>query len=121
MGLVERWTSWIGGPFGLISVLSIQVILVGLIFVEPSISAAIIFGAISVVVVLERPLLGVGITRFCTVVVDGRHGIFSGGIHWNRSLRAGIVAVSGGVGFSCHFKRKKLCGDPGLGAQPTYL
>ena len=61
MGLVERWTSWIGGPFGLISALFVQVLLVGLMVVEPTISVALVFGAISVVVVLERPLLGVGL------------------------------------------------------------
>jgi hypothetical protein len=61
MGLVERYTSWIGGPIGLVLIVTVQLLLVGMIFVDPRVSVALVMSAIAVVVVLERPLLGVGL------------------------------------------------------------
>lgn len=59
-GRLERWTSWIGGPYGLLVVLGLQVVLAVVFALSPMATVAIIGALGAVAVVVEYPVLGVG-------------------------------------------------------------
>jgi len=59
-GRLERWTSWIGGPYGLLVVLGLQVALALIFAFSPMATVAIIGALGAVAVVVEYPVLGVG-------------------------------------------------------------
>ncbi len=70
-GRVERWTSWIGGPWGLLLVLGAQAGL-ALVFALSPIGAVAFIGALAaVIVVLELPLLGVAVLLAARLLSTG--------------------------------------------------
>jgi len=58
---LKRWTSWAGGPWVLAAVVLVQVIAVGLFALKPVAVLGMVCAVVGAVVVLERPVLGVGL------------------------------------------------------------
>jgi O-antigen ligase len=58
---LQLWTRWAGGPRWLALILLVQLAAVGVFVFEPKAAIALVLAVIGVVVVLERPILGVGL------------------------------------------------------------
>ncbi len=58
---IDAWTRWAGGPRGLFLIVLVQLAAVGVFVFEPKAVVAAVLGLIGVLVVLERPILGVGL------------------------------------------------------------
>lgn len=61
MEQIRRWTTGFGGPWGLAAVLAVQGGLAVLFALSPLAAVALIGATMSVIVVLQYPLLGVGL------------------------------------------------------------
>lgn len=71
MDRIRQWTSGFGGPVGLAVVLALQVALAVLFALSPLAAFALIGATMAVVVVLEFPLLGVGVLIMARLLSTG--------------------------------------------------
>ncbi len=58
---LQVWTQWAGGPWVLAGIVVAQILAIGVFAFEPKAAVALVIAVIGVVIVLERPLLGVGL------------------------------------------------------------
>lgn len=68
---IAAWTRWAGGPVVLLMILIVQIIAVGVFAFEPMAALALVFAVVGVVIVLERPILGVGMLLAARLLSTG--------------------------------------------------
>ncbi|MDG1484412.1 MAG: O-antigen ligase family protein [Myxococcota bacterium] len=67
----QKLTSWSGGIAGLLAILAAQFVLAGVFAFQPEGALAIILGFVGVVVILDKPILGVGVLLIARLVSTG--------------------------------------------------
>ena len=70
-GRVQRWTSWAGGPRGLVAIALVQLAMAGLFVVEPRLCVAAVGAVLAALFVLEWPVLGVGMLLAARLLSTG--------------------------------------------------
>jgi len=68
---LQAWTEWAGGPWVLAAVIGVQVVAIGVFALEPKAAVAMVLAGVGVVVVLERPILGVGLLLVARLLSTG--------------------------------------------------
>lgn len=68
---LQRWTAWAGGPWILAAVLGAQVVAVTVFALKPILAVAAVFAIAGAVVVLDRPVLGVGLLLVARLLSTG--------------------------------------------------
>ena len=68
---VQQWTTWSGGLIGLLAIVAAELVLVGVFLLEPKGAFALILGLVGVIMVLDRPLLGVGVLLSARLLSTG--------------------------------------------------
>ena len=58
---LKRWTAWAGGPWTLAAIVAVQLVAVMVFAMEPKVALGIVLAVVGAVVVLDRPILGVGL------------------------------------------------------------
>ena len=67
----QRLTSWSGGVLGLLAILLVEFLLVGVFVLQPEGALALIIGFVGVVMILDKPILGVGVLLTARLVSTG--------------------------------------------------
>ena len=68
---LERWTAWAGGPTVLAGIILVQLTLLGVFTLEKRAALGLILALPMVLVVLERPVLGVGLLILARLLSTG--------------------------------------------------
>lgn len=68
---LNRWTSWAGGPRVLAVVLLVQIAAVGVFALKPMAAISLVVAIVGAVVVLEHPVLGVGLLLSARLLSTG--------------------------------------------------
>jgi len=68
---LKRWTSWAGGPWVLASIVAVQLAALFIFALEPKVALGGILALVAAVVVLERPILGVGLLLSARLLSTG--------------------------------------------------
>ena len=58
---LKRWTSWAGGPWALAAIVAVQLVAVLVFALEPKLAVGLVLAVVGAVVILDRPVLGVGL------------------------------------------------------------
>jgi O-antigen ligase len=68
---LQRWTSWAGGPWILAAVVAVQLIAVVVFAMKPMAAVALVVAVAGAIVVLDRPVLGVGLLLAARLLSTG--------------------------------------------------
>ncbi len=68
---LKAWTQWAGGPRGLLLILLVQLVALVVFAFEPKAAIGLVLAAVGVVVILERPILGVGLLLAARLLSTG--------------------------------------------------
>ncbi len=68
---LQRWTAWAGGPWVLAAVIAVQVVALAVFALKPIAVVALVIALAGAVVVLDRPVLGVGLLLAARLLSTG--------------------------------------------------
>jgi O-antigen ligase len=68
---LKRWTAWAGGPWALAAIIAVQLVAVIVFAVEPKVALGVVLALAGAVVVLDRPVLGVGLLLSARLLSTG--------------------------------------------------
>lgn len=68
---LHRWTAWAGGPWILAALIVVQLIAVGVFALKPMAVLALVAAVVGAVIVVERPVLGVGLLLAARLLSTG--------------------------------------------------
>lgn len=105
---MERWTNWAGGPWALGAILLVQVALVVSLAFDPRIAFAVVFAVLTVVVVIERPILGVAMLLVARLLSTGATVFFRVGRIGIGPFEPALVLCVGALIFHAIFHRRRL-------------
>lgn len=107
----QRWTAWGGGPAGLAAILLVQVALAAVFALSPPLAVVAIFGVAAVVIVIDQPLLGVGMLLAARLLSTGALVFFRVGRIGIGPLEPALVLCAGALIFHAVLSRRKLIHD----------
>jgi O-antigen ligase len=67
----KQLTAWSGGPVGLGLLIAVQLVLAAIFAVYPPLSVAVVMAAMAIFVVIDQPLLGVGVLLMARLLSTG--------------------------------------------------
>ena len=107
----QRLTSWSGGVPGLLAIVFVQVLLVGVFALEPQGAVAIIVGFVGVVMILDRPILGVGVLLSARLISTGAIVFFRIGRMGIGPMEPALVICVSALIFHAALSRRPLWRD----------
>ncbi|MFT5680726.1 MAG: O-antigen ligase [Myxococcota bacterium] len=104
----QKLTSWSGGVGGLMAILAAQLLLVGVFAFQPEGALAIIIGFVGVVVILDKPILGVGVLLIARLVSTGATVFFRIGRMGIGPMEPALVVCLAALVFHAALNKRPL-------------
>lgn len=104
----KQLTAWSGGPIGLALLVAVQLLLAALFAIYPPLSVALIVAAAAVFVVIEQPLLGVGVLLMARLLSTGALVFFRIGRTGIGPLEPALVLCALALVVHAVFSQRKL-------------
>jgi len=107
----QRLTAWSGGPAGLAAILLVQFALAAVFALSAPLAVVAIFGLAAVVIVVDQPLLGVGMLLMARLLSTGALVFFRIGRIGIGPLEPALVLCAGALVFHAVLSQRKLLHD----------
>lgn len=104
----QRLTAWSGGVYGLLAVLLVQLLLLAVMALLPELALGAMLGLVGVVLVMDRPLLAVGILILARLLSTGATVFFRIGSMGIGPLEPALALCLGALVFHAAFSRVPL-------------